>query len=128
MLKISKKGRKSIPYDENQNSSMTQFQRQIFIFYLQNKDTNGNIYNRGAVHEAAWWSNRKNQTSPYEPVSCKPIMGQTHMMVTENKLIIESESVCAFQFKCQYDFDRKKFKVNIKQLNVFSAMNLEHRS
>ena len=62
MLKISKKGRKSIPYDENQNSSMTQFQRQIFIFYLQNEYTNGNIYNRGAVHEAAWWSNRKNQT------------------------------------------------------------------
>ena len=92
MLKISKKGRKSIPYDENQNSSMTQFQRQIFIFYLQNEDTNGNIYNRGAVHEAAWWSNRKNQTSPYEPRQFRTNYGLTHMMVTKNKLIIESEN------------------------------------
>ena len=69
MLKISKKGRKSIPYDENQNSSMTQFQRQIFIFYCQNDILMATYITTSVAHEAAWWSNRKNQTPPYEPVS-----------------------------------------------------------
>ena len=127
MLKISKKGRKSIPYDENQNSSMTQFQRQFFIFYCQNDilmatyitavwfmRRPGGVIERTKLHHMnpsvanhyqarpTWWSLKINSYT------------------SQNQFALSNLSIFSF-------IDFGQFEFNIKQLNVLSEMNLERQ-